>query len=107
MKDKRDKGQIVIILALAIVAIVGITALAVDGSMTYNERREDQSIADSVALAGAGAAAQSLKDKTVTSSFCGHSLGTLATTAALNGAYNFAVNSYDDDSGSPLNLEKM
>ena len=51
MKDKREKGQIVIILALALVAIVGITAVAVDGSMTYNERREDQSIAD-LALAG-------------------------------------------------------
>lgn len=106
MREKMEKGQIIIILAVAIVAIVGITALAVDGSLTYNERREDQSIADSVALAGAGNAAQSLKDKTVTSQFCGYELGTTATLAALNGAYNFALNSYNDDSGSPMTLEK-
>lgn len=106
MREKREKGQIVIILAVAIVAIVGITALAVDGSMTYNERREDQSIADSVALAGAGNAAQSLKDKTIAESFCGKPLGTLATKAALDGAYNFAYNAYLGHDDKSLELEK-
>jgi len=106
MKAKREKGQIIVILALAIVALIGITAVAADGSMVYNERREDQSIADSVAMAGAGNAAQSLKDETITEKFCGYPDGTTATNAALDGAYNFALNNYNDDSGAPLTLEK-
>ena len=106
MKTNNETGQIIVILALALVAIIGITAVAADGSMVYNERREDQSIADSVAMAGAGRAANYLKDKVVTENFCGKQLGTDATNAALDGAYNFALSSYNDDNGSPLALEK-
>ncbi|MBA4384915.1 MAG: hypothetical protein C0410_09280, partial [Anaerolinea sp.] len=36
----QEKGQIIVVLAVALVAILGITALAVDGSMIYSERRE-------------------------------------------------------------------
>lgn len=106
MKAKREKGQIIVILALAIVALIGITAVAADGSMVYNERREDQSIADSVAMAGAGRAANYLKDQVVSENFCGKQLGTDVTIAALDGAYNFAHGSYNDDNGNPLSLEK-
>jgi len=59
MKGKlEEKGQIIVILALGMVAILAITALAVDGSLLYNQRRQDQNTADSAALAGAGAAAK-------------------------------------------------
>ncbi len=61
-KFKKQEGQIVVILAVAMVAILAVTALAVDGSLVYNDRRGDQSTSDSAALAGAGAAAQLLKD---------------------------------------------
>jgi len=62
MKGKlEEKGQIIVILALGMVAILAITALAVDGSLLYNQRRQDQNTADSAALAGAGAAAQKLR----------------------------------------------
>lgn len=50
MKKNNESGQIIVILAVALVAILGITALAVDGSMIYQERRDDQSTADSTAL---------------------------------------------------------
>ncbi len=56
---KNEGGQIIVILAVALVAILGITALAVDGSMIYAERREDQSTADSAALSAAQTASAS------------------------------------------------
>ncbi len=48
-----ESGQIIVVLAVALVAILGITALAVDGSMIYAERRNDQTTADSTALSAA------------------------------------------------------
>lgn len=57
--QKKENGQIIVILALVLVAILGVTALAVDGSMIYMERRDDQSTADSAALAAAQAASAS------------------------------------------------
>jgi len=53
MKKNHESGQIIIILAVALVAILGITALAVDGSMIYQQRRSDQTTADSSALSAA------------------------------------------------------
>jgi uncharacterized membrane protein len=47
------KGQILVILALALVALLGVAALAIDGSSVYKVRRQDKSLADSAALAGA------------------------------------------------------
>lgn len=56
---KKESGQIIVVLAVALVAILGITALAVDGSMIYAERRNDQSISDSTALSAAQTASAS------------------------------------------------
>lgn len=61
MIQKNEKGQIIVILALAMVAIVAIAALALDGSMGYSDRRKHQNTADSTSLAGAGAAAKEFK----------------------------------------------
>lgn len=58
MKTK-ENGQIIVILAVALVAVLGITALAVDGSMIYRERREDQTMADSISLSAATTASAS------------------------------------------------
>ncbi len=55
---KREQGQIIVILALALVALLGFTALAVDVGMAFSDRRNDQNVADSIALAGAQAAAR-------------------------------------------------
>ena len=86
----QEKGQLIAILAIAMVALLGITALAVDGSMVYKDRRADQSTADSAALAGAGAAAQVLKDHMPSEFYCGSSLGASASTAAANAAVSAA-----------------
>ena len=56
----QEKGQIIVILAIALVAVLGITALAVDGSMIYQERRDDQTTADSTALSAAQTASASI-----------------------------------------------
>ena len=61
-----EKGQIIVLLAVAIVALLGFAALAVDVGMVYSDRRYDQSVADSAALAGAQIAALTLENDNVT-----------------------------------------
>lgn len=74
---KRESGQIIVILALVLVAVLGVTALAVDSSMIYMDRRSDQSTADSAALSAAQTASASATCAT-------------ARTAAINQAIAYA-----------------
>ncbi|OGO75645.1 MAG: hypothetical protein A3K45_00225 [Chloroflexi bacterium RIFOXYC12_FULL_59_14] len=53
LHKKSEKGQALILIVLAIVGLIGLTALAVDGGMAYSERRQSQNAADSSALAAA------------------------------------------------------
>jgi Flp pilus assembly protein TadG len=46
-----ERGQALVLIVVAVIALVGITALAVDGSMAYNDRRQAQNASDSAALA--------------------------------------------------------
>lgn len=48
-----ERGQILVLLVLAMVGMLGLTALAVDGGMVYADRRYMQSAADAATLAGA------------------------------------------------------
>jgi hypothetical protein len=91
--QKNSKGQIIVIFALALIVLLAATALAVDGSMAYNDRREDQSVADSAALAGAGAAVQLTKDHMPLDFYCGSPLAAHATVAAILAAQNTAASS--------------
>lgn len=50
-----EKGQALILIAFAIVGMIALVALAVDGGMAYADRRQAQNAADSAAL-GAGLA---------------------------------------------------
>jgi Flp pilus assembly protein TadG len=61
-EKKQESGQILVVFAIALVGLLGFTALAVDGGMIFSERRLDQSIADSAALAGAAQAAMILEN---------------------------------------------
>ncbi len=54
----KEQGQVLVIFAVALVAMLGFVALAVDGSMIYSDHRYSQNAADSAALAGASAASQ-------------------------------------------------
>jgi hypothetical protein len=54
--DARSRiGQVLVTVALALLVLVGIVALAVDGGNVYAERRKMQNAADAGALAGARA----------------------------------------------------
>jgi Flp pilus assembly protein TadG len=55
MKEKKpsESGQAIVLLAIAIVVLLGFTALAVDGGMVFADRRSAQNAADAAALAGA------------------------------------------------------
>ena len=55
---RKENGQVLVIFAVALVAMLGFVALAVDGSMIYSDHRYSQNAADAAALAGASAASQ-------------------------------------------------
>ena len=67
-KDKRESGQVLVIIAIAMVGLAGFTALVVDGGMVYADRRHDQSTSDAASMAGAAAAAEVLDNAGVTKS---------------------------------------
>jgi hypothetical protein len=48
-----ERGQVLIIVAFALIGLVGITGLAIDGGMAFSDRRHAQNAADTAALAGA------------------------------------------------------
>jgi len=48
-----EKGQVLIIIALAAVVLVGFSALAIDGARVFEDKRHAQNAADTAALAGA------------------------------------------------------
>lgn len=48
-----ERGQALVIVALALIGLVGITGLAIDGSMALADRRHAQNAADTAVLAGA------------------------------------------------------
>lgn len=50
---KNERGQALILVVLAIVGMMALTAAAVDGGMAYSERRQAQNAADSAALGAA------------------------------------------------------
>lgn len=50
---KHESGQVLVLVVVGMVALIGITALAVDGGNVFLDRREAQNAADSAALASA------------------------------------------------------
>jgi Flp pilus assembly protein TadG len=54
-KQISERGQALILIVFGVVALIGITGLAVDGGMALNNRREAQNAADAAALAAAQA----------------------------------------------------
>ena len=53
-RKTKESGQIIVLLAVSLVAVMVVAALAVDGGMIYSERRFAQNAADSASLAGGG-----------------------------------------------------
>jgi Flp pilus assembly protein TadG len=92
--QRNEKGQAIVILALAIVVLLGFTAIAIDGGMAYSDRRHAQNAADASSLAGAAMAALSLENNHVTygawdcNNFKLQNAVQSAETAAINRAAN-------------------
>ena len=51
--NKPERGQALVLIVFAIVALVGLTGLAIDGGNAYSDRRNAQNAADTAALAAA------------------------------------------------------
>lgn len=51
-RHNRESGQALILIVFAIIGLIGITALAVDGGNVYSDRRHAQNAADTAVLAG-------------------------------------------------------
>ncbi|MBN2548417.1 MAG: Tad domain-containing protein [Anaerolineales bacterium] len=109
--SKSESGQALILIVLAMVALLGFTALAVDGTMIYSDRRYAQNSSDASSLAGGAAAGQWLIDNDITTYnwSCGAVAGgeTAAKQMADDRALEngFDINQYWDlaslESGSP------
>ena len=56
-RDK-ERGQALIVLAFALLALVAFAGLAIDGGRLYAQRRQTQNAADAAAMAGAGVLAE-------------------------------------------------
>lgn len=54
-KNPSERGQTLVLIALALIAIFGFAALAIDGGRLYSERRRAQNAADAAAYAAASA----------------------------------------------------
>src|ERR1043166_5008772 len=53
MKRSFERGQALVLIALAAIGLFAIAGLAIDGSAKYSDRRHAQNAADTAALAGA------------------------------------------------------
>jgi hypothetical protein len=83
---KSERGQAVVLIVLAIVGALGISALAIDGGMIYAERRRAQNAADAAVLSGALHAARSGVAYNASSPGAWNTVYTQATAKAINQA---------------------
>lgn len=60
---KNERGQVLILVIFAIVGIIAVAGLALDGGRLHAQRRQVQNAADAAAMAGARAALQARIDK--------------------------------------------
>jgi uncharacterized membrane protein len=51
--DGRERGQILVVFTLALIALLGFAGLAIDGGSAFAQRRDQQTAADLAALAAA------------------------------------------------------
>ena len=52
-KNKSEQGQAIVLIALAIIGMVSLTALAIDGGLAFADRRHAQNAADTAAMSAA------------------------------------------------------
>ena len=105
MKSKtffKERGQALVMIALAAVVLFGFAALAIDGSAKFSDRRHAQNAADTAALAAALAKVNALLDSTKSQSpsTCPASTPPYSDVCIAlldSGKYRAASNGYDND----------
>jgi hypothetical protein len=112
IKPSSERGQALIVIALAFIVLIGFAALAIDGSMTYSDRRIAQAVSDSASLAGGGLAALQLENEYIYSTVfnCNDPDVRQAQSIAVNAAINSAnANEYliDDDAADGNGVETI
>ncbi|HEX8992902.1 MAG TPA: pilus assembly protein TadG-related protein [Anaerolineales bacterium] len=92
-----SRGQVLIIFVFAIIGLIGITGLAIDGGNIYSDRRHAQNAADTASLAGA---LEKIKDQKqgmtgctdlVTPTTCGADVANAALNVASDNGYTSNV----------------
>ena len=107
---KSEKGQILILLVLAIIGLLGITALALDGSMIYADRRFTQSVADSASLSGGNQVKEYFGSGNITDAeidACTDEEIKDATVLALNEAISRAREHYPEIENKEIKIEDL
>lgn len=66
IEGDRQRGQMLALFAISLVAIIAMTGLVIDGGMTFTQRRDQQNVADAAAMAGAYAYATAADTTTAT-----------------------------------------
>ena len=105
---KSQKGQALILMVFGMVALLGFTALAVDGSMVYADRRQAQNVSDSAALAGASAAGLVFGNNSISGGpgWCSQGLVSTARNKAINAAQNrFNDNNLPSDAVTNISVQ--
>jgi hypothetical protein len=103
--DRRDRGQIIVIVALASVALILLVGLVIDGGFAWAKRREAQNAADLAALAGTRIVAQSVGGTARTDADVYNAILAIAAAnhgAAIPGLGTAAGALYVDDRGIPI-----
>ena len=96
MKTNRtQKGQALILIVFAVIGLIALTGLAVDGTITYSNRQSAQNAADSAALTGAldlanGNTSGASSDASHAATTSGFTTGTAAT-VTVNAAGGFTA----------------
>jgi Flp pilus assembly protein TadG len=99
---RRDRagGQIIVVFALALVAIIAMTGLVIDGGAAFAQQRVAQNGADGTATAGTVVIAEKLSGATRTGAQVRAAIDSVA---AANGLGNVDAE-YTDDYGNPIGV---
>jgi hypothetical protein len=92
-KLNTERGQAIVLIALALIGLIAFAGLAIDGGMVYSDRRHAQNASDAGSLAGGGAAALNLENQNVvyTNFTCGSAAVNTAIAQAVNSARNMML----------------
>src|SRR4029078_1368508 len=94
----RSQGQVSVIVALALVAIVAMAGLLIDGGTAFAQQRIAQNGSDGTATAGTVVVAQSLSGVART----GNDVKVAVDSVAAANGLNVLVAEYTDDLGQPI-----